>query len=613
MKTYSRNKKIDDSKTDESIDLKSYENDDSSWPSSRDTILVAEQKINANEDRLIEVSVLCDFQGNVLEAGMTNADTFDMSIADLVGLNLFDFLDENLQKKASMYFQEVKQTGKASGIEHLKLINGEERSYEYKNVVVYDNEKPVAIRIFAWDITHKIKEKQALLASEARYRGVFENTGLPVVIIEENLLISMANVRFEELSGYAKDEIEEKIHLSQFIDEKTKEKVLKLFLDNSGDSPLEYECRVKNRDGDVLDMVVRFGKISSTRQMTASFIDITSRKKIERELKDSKDNLQQEVDFLRSSLQKRHFFAGIIGKSDEMQKIYEAIIHAAEARANIIIYGESGTGKELVAQAIHQMSTRKDKNFVAVNCGAIPENIIESEFFGYKKGTFTGAHADKLGYLDHADGGTLFLDEVGEISLNMQVKLLRVIDGNGFIPLGSNTTRKTDLRMIAATNRDLNNLIEKGAFREDFFYRIHIITIHLPPLRERKEDIPLLIDHFIKVHGGNGIRVSGKIMNQFLDYDWPGNVRELENVIHRYLSMKKIDFSGLKKKHGNQQSKPRGSQIGNIQDMVDQYEKEIIESTLDQFRWHQGKAASALGVNRKTLFVKMKKHGLKRP
>lgn len=612
MKPYRSADKQNRFKTDKSFGLNAPENYRSGNDSTKNSLLTAEYKIHDNQEYSIEVSVLCDFEGNVMETTITNADELNLSEGDLVGQNLFDFLDEDLRESALDFFQEVKQNGKASGIDHVKLINGEERSYEYKNVVVYEGDKPVAIRIFAWDITAKIKERQSLVASEARYRGVYENTGLPTIIIEENLLISMVNIQYEELSGYAKNEIEEKISLSHFIDESTKEKILNLFTCNPGSTPQDYECRFTNRKDETFDMLARFNTISNTRLMVASFVDITSRKRIETELQESRNHLRKEISFLKSSLKKRSYFAGIVGKSYGMQNVYSAIVNAADAKANVIIYGESGTGKELVARAIHQISNRKEKKLVTVNCGAIPENVIESEFFGYKKGAFTNAYADKPGYLDYADGGSLFLDEVGELNLNMQVKLLRVIDGGGFIPLGSNKSRKTDLRIISATNRNLRDLIKDKSFREDFFYRIHIITVHLPPLRERKEDIPLLIDHFIKEYcSGPYPRITQKEMDQFIDYDWPGNVRELQNAIQRYLSMKKIDFTGSQKVNSDSEPpKSKLPEIGNIQHMVDSYEKEIIQSALDRFHWHREHTASALGINRKTLFVKMKKYGL---
>ena len=194
---------------------------------------------------------------------------------------------------------------------------------------------------------------------------------------------------------------------------------------------------------------------------------------------------------LRSSQHNRDRFGNIIGKSPAIQRVYELILNAAATDANVILYGESGTGKELVAHAIHEMSSRKSGSFVPVNCGAIPETLMESEFFGHRKGAFTGAIIDKHGFLDLADGGTLFLDELGEIGQSMQVKLLRAIDGGGFTPIGGSQVKTPDLRIIAATNRDVAEQVRKGVIREDFFYRIHVIPIQLPALRERKEDIPL--------------------------------------------------------------------------------------------------------------------------
>jgi len=567
--------------------------------------------IEKSNDKAPEGWVLCDFQGNIMDACVSSFLEFNIFQEDLIGLNICDFIDVSMRERVLPFLQKVRREGKASGVEHIKQVNGEEKSFEYKDVVVYEGGNPVAVKIFVWDITSHIRDKRALEMSEARYRGVFENTGLPIAILEENLIISMVNVRFEKLTGYAKNEIEEKVNLTQFIEEDAKEGILRLFLDKSGDFPSEYECRFTNRSGEVFDMVLRFNTISGTGQMIATFVDITSRKRTEAELLDCRNHLQKEVSFLRSSLKECFRFGDIIGKSKAMQDVYETIVMAAEARANVIIYGESGTGKELVARAIHQMSNRQQDRFVTVNCGAIPENIIESEFFGYKKGAFTGAYADRQGYLDFADGGTLFLDEVGELNLNMQVKLLRVIDGGGFIPLGSNKIRKTDARIIAATNRNLRDSMMDKSFREDFFYRLHIITIYLPPLRERKEDIPLLIDHFLKVHGGFVSRITGRIMDQFLDYNWPGNVRELQNVVQRYISMKKVDFAGAPKmKEALRRAWKTAGETDSLQDMLDACEKEIIVNALNRFHWRRAQAAAALGINRKTLFVKMMKFGL---
>jgi PAS domain S-box-containing protein len=610
MKTYGGMEKLESNQVKELPDLKSPY---SRGKHTQDEYLSDEQDIItyiAYESR--EGWVLCDFQGNIIDLCITNLD-FNIPQQDFIGQNICDFVDDDLREETLHFVQRVKQDGIVNGIQHIMLINGEKRSFAYKLVAVYDGDEPVGVKIFVGDITDKIREKQNLKTSETRYRGVFENTGLPIVILEENLLISMVNVRFEELSGYSKNEIEEKMSFAQFIDEEAKEGILKLFLDKSVDFPSDYECRLCNRASEVFDMIIRFNSISSTGQMIATFIDITARKRTETELLKSRDHLRKEVSLLRSSLKERYRFGDIIGKSQVMQEVYETIAMAAHAKANVIIYGESGTGKDLVARAIHQMSSREQKMFVTVNCGAIPENIIESEFFGYKKGAFTGAYTDKQGYFDVAHEGTLFLDEVGELNLNMQAKLLRVIDGGGYTPLGSNKIRKTDVRIISATNRNLQDLIREKSFREDLFYRLHIITIYLPPLRERKEDIPLLIDHFIKAYGAPCPPVTGKIMDQFLEYDWPGNVRELQNVVHRYISMKRIDFIGLPKTmNGNVRARTRVKEIGNIQEMMDAYEKEIIENALNRFRWRRAQAAAALGINRRTLFDKMIKYGIQK-
>lgn len=230
----------------------------------------------------------------------------------------------------------------------------------------------------------------------------------------------------------------------------------------------------------------------SVRKQQTMITDVTDQKLEEKRLRDSANSLRKENRRLKSTMNERYRFGDLIGKSPEMQSVYEVILNASASDANIIIYGESGTGKELVAREIHRMSDRSAHGFIPVNCGAIPEQLLESEFFGYKKGAFTGAVEDKKGYLDLADGGTLFLDELGEIALGMQVKLLRAIEGNGYMPLGGKETRKPDLRIIAATNRDLTNLITQGLMREDFFYRIHIIPIQLPPLENAPRTSPFL-------------------------------------------------------------------------------------------------------------------------
>ena len=343
--------------------------------------------------------------------------------------------------------------------------------------------------------------------------------------------------------------------------------------------------------------------------------DITQQKLWEINMRKESEQLQQQNILLRSSMKERFRFCDIIGKSKKMQDVYDLILKAASSRDNVIIVGESGVGKELVARAIHDMSDRKERQFVPVNCGAIPETLLETEFFGHTKGAFTGAHTEKKGFLDKADGGTLFLDEVGELSLAMQVKLLRAIEGGGYSPVGSNEVRHSDFRIVAATNRNLYEEVHLGRFREDFFYRIYVIPVVIPPLRERKEDLVLLVDHFLqKLESELNIdSIAGRDIEAFYNHDWPGNVRELQNVLRRYVTLKRVDFTGSGSKPPSAaqgiENEPV-SDSASLTEAVEAFEKKLIVKTLEMNRWHRINVARSLRISRRTLFRKMARHGL---
>jgi PAS domain S-box-containing protein len=337
--------------------------------------------------------------------------------------------------------------------------------------------------------------------------------------------------------------------------------------------------------------------------------DISEHKKEELQLR--KENIR-----LKTSIQERYKFGDIIGKNPAMQAVYERIAKAATSDANVIIYGESGTGKELVARQIHRLSDNRDRPFVPVNCSAIPETLFESEFFGYKKGAFTGAGADKPGYFDLAADGTLFLDELGEVGLSAQVKLLRVLEGGGYTPVGGQEIRKVHARIVSATNRDLKEDLKTGRVREDFFYRIHIIPITLPPLRERKDDLPLLIEHFLTMYSKNEEipKMDGKMLAQLYNYEWPGNVRELQNVLQRYITLKTLDF--MTRSVAGEKAVDISVGIDDVGDgeslshIMDRVEKQVIMQSLEKNRWHRNRTAGELHIDRKTLLRKIKKLGL---
>jgi PAS domain S-box-containing protein len=338
--------------------------------------------------------------------------------------------------------------------------------------------------------------------------------------------------------------------------------------------------------------------------------DFTAYKNMEQQLRS--ENL-----LLRSTMRDRYKFGNIIGNSKKMQDVYELILKAATTNDSVFVHGESGTGKELVALAIHNASDRRNKKCVIVNCGAIPETLIESEFFGYARGAFTGANADKKGFLETADGGTLFLDEIGEISLNMQVKLLRAIEGGGFNPVGSQKLLKPNLRIIAASNKNPIDLMKKGNMRSDFFFRVHVIPITLPPLRERGDDIFLLADNFLKAYSKSDSLATLRPEDREIlkNYYWPGNVRELQNIMRRYITMRNLDFLS-----GDNTPAPRKiKEIEKIEDesideshslgeAVARFEKKFILESLKKNRWQKGKTATILDVSRKTLFRKMKSY-----
>jgi len=666
------------------------------------------------------------------------------------------YLGKSLQavlpsETAALFQRKLEATftsGEIQSLEYTLLFDGEPRHYESRMVRSTADEVIVIVR----NVTRKRRidelirryheqlklEMQArtddLSLAESKYQRIFHHSGSPSIIIERDVIISMANPKFVDLTGYRREEIEGRMKWTDFIDP-SDQKMVETYHHarrvKEDNAPSEYECKIIDREGRVRDIFIKVGMLPDKERSIASLIDITSLKQTERELRDrdtlysailegydgliytidkgyrirfmnenlikrmdhdatgqicyqaihqreskctwcaaekvfegqsvrfeiknphdhrwyysvnvpvrlsddsvycqamitdinkrkemeealrdSEAHLREENIRLRGTLDDHHKFGDIVGKSAAMLEVFELMLMAASAETNMIIYGESGTGKELVARAIHDISARQDGPFVPVNCGAIPENLLESEFFGHKKGAFTGADRDKTGFLCEADGGSLFLDEIGEIRPELQVKLLRAIEGGGYTPVGSNETRESGFRIIAATNRNLHDLIKKGAMRSDFFYRIHVIPIHLPPLRERKEDIPLLIEHFLKAYDRK-MRppVTPAVIETLTDYDWPGNVRELQNVMYRFVTLKRLDLVGDTASIPLETNDiPGDIPKTSLPNAVAAFEERHIRAALAEHRWNRTRTAKSLKIGLRTLQRKMNNYGIK--
>ena len=390
--------------------------------------------------------------------------------------------------------------------------------------------------------------------------------------------------------------------------------------------PYKVEYRLRTKSGEYPWFLARGQAIWNIEgkaiRMSGSIQDITERKQAElnlkaalSEIKELKDKLEIERAYLQEEIKSQYNHENIIGQSDALNYIFYKVEQIAPSDTTVLVLGETGTGKELVARAIHGLSPRKDRALVKVNCATLPANLIESELFGHEKGAFTGAHARQLGRFEVADGATLFLDEIGELPLELQPKLLQVIQDGEFERLGGSGTIKVDVRVIAATNRNLEEEVSRGRFREDLWYRLNIFPITVPPLRERMEDIASLVEFFVdkisKRLGKSIETIPVSLMNTLQDYHWPGNIRELENVLERAV----INSSGPKL-HLVDELKKQHKDLTTAKKTLNEIERDYIVRVLEQTHWKvsgQNGAADILGLDRSTLRARMRKLGIQQP
>ncbi|MEJ2196622.1 MAG: sigma 54-interacting transcriptional regulator, partial [Ignavibacteriaceae bacterium] len=370
---------------------------------------------------------------------------------------------------------------------------------------------------------------------------------------------------------------------------------------------MAYRIRIKHLEKNRKQLEERVAERTEAAKKLKSALD---------EVEILKNRLLEENIYLQSELKVEHNFENIISTSDKFNKVLRSVEQVAATDSTVLILGETGTGKELLARAIHNISKRSDRPLVKVNCATLPENLIESELFGHEKGAFTGATSMQIGRFELANSGTIFLDEIGELPMVLQTKLLRILQEGEFERLGNPKTIKVDVRVIAATNRNLENEISDGSFREDLFYRLNVFPIQIPPLKERKEDIPLLVKHFLKKYNtktGKKVEIiTQEVMEKLCRYSWPGNIRELENIIERAV----ITSSGNKLILGDWLSKSNSpsnnTEILPLEDMERKYILEILEMTQWKVSGEKG-AASVLDINPQTLVSRMKKLGIQKP
>ena len=443
------------------------------------------------------------------------------------------------------------------------------------------------------------------------------------VINDGHWTFAYASKGVEKLLGYTKNELVDVKKLRQMIPAEDLVVNKRLLRRLTPENPhLTTVYRVNVADGRTKwvreEATGIFSKTGKLLFIDGFLVDITDQKLKEQAL-------ENENTELKSSLYDKNRLDNLIGQSLAMKELFDMILKAAKTHAPVVITGETGTGKELTSRAIHRFSPRKEKPFVVVNCGAISENLLESEFFGYKKGAFTGALSNRKGFLDAANKGTLFLDELGEISQNLQVKLLRVLDGEGYIPVGETKPRFSDFRLITATNSNLEALVRTGKMREDFYYRINTFRLRTPPLRDRKDDIILLANHFLAKFSQEDPAplLSRNDRSILLEYSWPGNVRELQNTMYRYLVHGALELSAepvVKRPEASSEILPAeataaGNQetaTGGIISNIEKMERKMILDILEKNRWHIGNAARDLGFSRRTMQRRMKKYHLKK-
>ncbi len=444
-----------------------------------------------------------------------------------------------------------------------------------------------------------------------------------VLVIDDEVGVRESLSLILSMEGYQVESAESGLSAVKLIDDGKNYDFIICDIRMPGMDGIRFLKEIQNRDlGSILIMISAYGTVETSIEAIKCGADDYINKPINPDelilrmrMAEEKKRLRRENISLRRELGKGKGFEEIVFASEKIKGVVEFAKRISEYKTTVLITGESGTGKELIARAIHETSPRRDKPFVAVNCAAIPDTLLESELFGYVKGAFSGAHGTKKGLFEEANGGTLFLDEIGEFPLQIQPKLLRVLQEEEIRRLGDTKTIKIDVRIITATSRDLGQDVRQGSFREDLYYRLNILPVHIPPLRERKEDIKLLIEHFLQKYNQKLNRkikgVSPSAMSEILEYPWPGNVRELENVIERAMILTDSEYIHRIDLGIRENDFRMNTLIDSLslEEAWQRLEKAYIEKALSKTDGNRTQAAKLLGLSRRALLYKLKQYG----